>query len=147
MGSELAVTKQEREIGIVVGSLMKMSTQCAVAVRKANSMLGIIRKGIENKTASIILPLYKSMVQPHLGYSVQFWTPHLKKDIIELEKVQKRATKMIKGMEHHRYEGRLQQLGLFSLEKKKAKGRRDRGVQNNAGCGERGSGDFFLPLL
>ena len=47
---------------------MKMSTQCVAAVKKANSMLGIIRKGIENKTASIILPLYKSMVQPHFGH-------------------------------------------------------------------------------
>ena len=60
MGSELVVTKQERDLGTVVGSSMKMSTQCVATVKKANSMLGIIRKGIENKMASIILPLYKS---------------------------------------------------------------------------------------
>ena len=79
-------------------------------------MLGIIRKGTENKTASIILPLYKSMVQPHLEFCVQFWLPHLKKDITELEKVQKRETKMIKELEHLHYKGTLQQLELFSLE-------------------------------
>ena len=62
MGSELAVTKQERDLGIVADSLMKMSTQCVATVMKANSMLGILRKGIENKTAGIMLPLYKSMV-------------------------------------------------------------------------------------
>ena len=83
---------------------MKTSTQCAAAVEKANSMLGIIRKGTENKTASIIPPLHKSMVRPLLDYCAQFGSPHLKKDIVELEKVQKRATKMIK--EHLPYEGR-----------------------------------------
>ena len=68
---------------------MKGSTQCAVAVKKAKSMLGIITKGIENKAPSIIMPLYKMLVRPHLEYCIQFWSPHLKKDIVELEKVQK----------------------------------------------------------
>ena len=87
MGSELAVTDQERDLEVVVDSSMKMSTQCAAAVKKANSMLGIIRKGIKNKTASIILSLYKSMVRPDLEYCTQFWSPHLKKDLVELEEV------------------------------------------------------------
>ena len=78
-------------------------------------MLDIIRKGIENKTASIILPLYKSMVQPHSVYCIQFWSPHLKKDIIQLEKMQKKATKMIKGLEHLPYEGRLQHPNGYVL--------------------------------
>ena len=62
MGSELAVTEQERDLGVVADSSMKMSIHCAATVKKANSMLGIIRKAIQNKMASIILPLYKSMV-------------------------------------------------------------------------------------
>ena len=123
--------------------MIKMSTQCAAAVKKANSMLGIIRQGIDNEIASIILPLHKSMMQPHLEYCVQFWSPHQKKDVMELGKVQKRATKMIQGLEHLPYEGRLYQLGLFSLEKKEAKGRPDRGYAWYGKCGE---GDIFLPL-
>uniref|UniRef100_K7F0M2 Reverse transcriptase domain-containing protein n=1 Tax=Pelodiscus sinensis TaxID=13735 RepID=K7F0M2_PELSI len=99
MGANLATTNQERDLGVIVDSSLKTSTQCAVVVKKANRMLGIIRKGIENKTQNILLPLYKTMVRPHLEYCVQMWSPHLKKDILALERVQKRAAKMIRGLE------------------------------------------------
>ncbi|CAM4622379.1 unnamed protein product [Lepidochelys kempii] len=118
MGSKLAVTTQERYRGVIVESSLKTSTQCAVTVKKVNRMLGIIKKGIDNKTEDILLPLYKSMVRPHLGYCMQTWSPHLEKGILELEKVQKRATKMIKGMERLPYEERLIRLRLFSSEKR-----------------------------
>ena len=101
---------------------MKVSMQCAAAVKKASSMLGIIKKGIENKTANIIMPLYKMVVGLHLEYWVPFWSPHLKKDIVEMEKVQNRATKMMTGLGHLPYEERLQHLGLFSLEKRCLRG-------------------------
>uniref|UniRef100_A0A8C4XYG1 Reverse transcriptase domain-containing protein n=1 Tax=Gopherus evgoodei TaxID=1825980 RepID=A0A8C4XYG1_9SAUR len=122
MGAHLATTSQEKDLGVIVDSSLKMSTQCAEAVKKANSMLGIIKKGIENKTENILLPLYKSMVHPHLEYCVQMLPPHLKKDILALEKVQKRATKMIRGLERVPYEERLKRLGLFSLEKRRLRG-------------------------
>ncbi|CAM5102996.1 unnamed protein product [Eretmochelys imbricata] len=122
MGANLATTNQEKDLGVIMNSSLKMSTQCAAAVKKANAMLGIIKKGIENKTENILLPLYKSMVCPHLEYCVQMWSPHLKKDILALEKVQKRETKMFRGLEWVLYEGRLKRLGLFSLEKRRLMG-------------------------
>ncbi|CAM5097662.1 unnamed protein product [Natator depressus] len=122
MGANVATTNQEKDLGVIVESSLKTSTQCAAAVKKANGMLGIIKKGIENKTENILLPLYKSMVCPHLEYWVQMWSPHLKKDILALEKVQKRATKMIRGLEWVPYEERLKRLGLFSLEKRRLRG-------------------------
>ncbi|CAM4712428.1 unnamed protein product [Lepidochelys kempii] len=77
MWSKLAVTTQERDLGVTVDSSLRTSTQCAATVKKANRMLGIIKKGIDNKTENITLPLYKSMVCPHLEYCVQMWSPHL----------------------------------------------------------------------
>ncbi|CAM4653692.1 unnamed protein product [Lepidochelys kempii] len=121
MGSNLATTNQERDLGVIVDSSLNTSMQCAV-VKKANRMLGIIKKGIENKMENILLPLYKSMVCPHLEYCIQMWSPHLKKDIVALEKVQRRATKMISGLERVPYEERLKRLGLFSLEKRRLRG-------------------------
>ena len=66
--------------------------------------------------------MYKTLVRPHLKHWVQFWSLYLKKDTVELEKVQKRATQMITVLGHLSYEERLQHLGLFSLGKRRLTG-------------------------
>jgi len=69
-----------------------------------------------------VLPLYKSLVKPHLEYCCQEWSPHYTKDIKLLEGVQLRATKYIKVMENLHYEERLRHLGLMSLETRRIRG-------------------------
>ena len=73
------VSDQKRDLGVLVDSSINVSTQCAAAMKKANSMLGIIKKGTENKTANLLVPLYKMLVRPHLEYCVPFWSPLVKK--------------------------------------------------------------------
>ena len=64
----------------------------------------------------LIVLLYKAIVRPRLEYCIQAWRPYRKKDINKLERIQRRASKMIPELRDLSYESHLLQCGLKTLE-------------------------------
>ncbi|KAK4832416.1 hypothetical protein QYF61_023095 [Mycteria americana] len=84
----------EKHLWVLVDEKLNMSRQCELTAQKANCILGCIKRSVASST----------------------------RDMDLLEQVQRRATKMIRGLEHLPYEERLRELGLFSLEKRRLQG-------------------------
>ena len=119
---QLIVSDKERDLGVIVDNKLKFKEQCNSVVSKANATLGMIKRTIVSRNTKVITKLYKALVRPKLEYCVQAWRPYLKQDIDKIERVQRRASKLISGYRSLSYGNRLNLTGLTTLDD-----RRDRG--------------------
>ena len=101
-------------MGVLVDEKLSMSQQYALTAQKDNRILGCIKRSVSRE---VILPLYSSLVRPHLQYCIQLRGPQHKKDMDLLERVQRRATKMSRGMEQ------AERVGVVQPREEKAPGR------------------------
>jgi ribonuclease P/MRP protein subunit RPP40 len=120
--TQLKVVEEEKDLGICIDRKLNFSKQCAAAANRANRILGMIKRNVRSRDRDVIMRLYKGIVRPLLEYGIQAWRPYKMGDIAMMERVQRRATKMIYGLWRVTYEDRLKLLGLTTLEKRRQRG-------------------------
>ena len=113
---------EEKDLGVIFDKDLNFNKHIQACTSKANKMIGVIRRTFINIDKDIFTKLYKAIVRPHLEYGNLAWHPLFKYQSVEIEKVQRRATKLVKNCKNKSYEERLKYLNIHSL-----KGRRIRG--------------------
>ena len=114
-GHTLEATTQEKDLGVIIDDTLKFHVHTAAAVKKANQVLGIIKKSYCTRDADTMSTLYKAMVRPLLEYGNVIWGPHYRMDMKSVESVQRRATRLIPELHDKPYKERLEALRLPSL--------------------------------
>ena len=105
-----------RDIGVKIHQSLRPSTQCREAAGRANVFLGQITMAFNFRDRNTFVMLYKQYVRPHLEFSVPAWSPWTQGDKETVERIQKRAVRMISGLQGKSYEDRLLELNMPSLE-------------------------------
>ena len=113
---------EEKDLGVIFDPSLKFDLHINTAIKKANSILGLIKRNFSYLDVSMFLKLYKALVRPHLEYGQTVWYPHLIRQELLLDKVQKRATKLVPSLSHLPYIDRLHALNLPSLSYRRIRG-------------------------
>ena len=121
--SKLIITStEEKDLGVIFDTTLSFDPHMENCINKANRMIGLIKRTFVFINKDIFIKLYKALVRPHLEYGNIIWSPLLKRQSIAIERVQRRATKILVECKDMSYCERLLYLNLHSL-----KGRRLRG--------------------
>ncbi|BHF69458.1 hypothetical protein SprV_0301250300 [Sparganum proliferum] len=121
-GQPLSNVAEQKDLGVLMTSSLKPSSQCQRAAKSAIRMLFALRRGFVQIDKKLFGKTYGAFVRSHLEYAVQAWRPWLKKNYQRLERVQAMATKMVKNLHHLPYETRLTELNLFPLNYRQLRG-------------------------
>ena len=121
-GAELATVKKEKDLGVYVDTTLKFHEQAAAAVGRANKILGLIKRTFVALDTFTLPLLFKAMVRPHLEYSNSVWGPTSRADQDAVERVQRRATKLVQSIRHLSYQDRLKRLKLPSMHYRRLRG-------------------------
>lgn len=106
----------EKDLGITIDSELTFEDHIMNQIKKANSIVGLIKRSFEYLTPQLFKQLFTSFVRPHLEYGQVIWSPKLRKHANIIENVQRRATKIVPACINLSYEARLEQIGIPTLE-------------------------------
>nr|XP_058945466.1 uncharacterized protein LOC131773528 [Pocillopora verrucosa] len=120
-GTELRNVSSYKDLGVIMASDLKWSKHVEQIVHKANRVLGLFKRTVGSKNKDIFSNLYKTLVRPIFEYACLVWSPHLAKDIHEIEKIQRRALRIAlnRRRQEMEYEERCKILKWNSLEQRR----------------------------
>lgn len=121
-GDTLMETTVERDLGVWIDGNLTFREHILKTAKRANMMLGIIRRTFKSLDAKNLPPLYKTLVRSMLEYGNTAWSPQYRKEAMELENVQRRATRMIPDLKGKGYSDRLKALDLPTLAFRRLRG-------------------------
>ena len=119
---QLEYTDNEKDIGVIIDSKLEFDKHTSFKIKKANSIMAVIRRSSIMLNESNFVPLYKALVRSHLDYASCIWSPHKQKYKDEIENVQRRATKQINRLKDLPYPERLKRLNLPTLAYRRIRG-------------------------
>ena len=118
----LSVVESEKDLGVIFDTNLHFDEHVYASVNKANRMIGIIYRSFSCMNITMFLSLYKTIIRPILEYGNCIWSPLFIRQSIILEKVQRRATRLLNELNDLSYVERLQHLKLPTLKYRRIRG-------------------------
>ena len=121
-GNELEHVFEEKDLGVHVDAELSFEEHISAKVKKANQIMGLIRRSFAYLDKKSFVKLFTALVRPHLEYAQSVWSPHLQKHQDMIENVQIRATKLVDHLGGLDYSERLKRLNLPTLAFRRLRG-------------------------
>ena len=111
-----------KDLGVTFDCYLNFHQQTSEVALKANRVLACMKRAFVDLNFDVFLKLYKALVRPIMEYANIIWGPHFLLDKRKLERVQRRATKLIPQLRDKLYQHRLISLDLPSLHYRNIRG-------------------------
>ncbi|BHF81444.1 hypothetical protein SprV_0702457400 [Sparganum proliferum] len=121
-GIPLQEVDSQKDLGVWITTSLKPSLHCTKIAKSAMSVLYLVKRTFSAFDEDCFAKVFRTFVRPQLEFAIQAWRPWTAKDISILERVQRRATKLVAGQGSLPYATRLANLDLFPLSYRQLRG-------------------------
>ena len=117
----ISIAKEEKDLGAVIQDNLSTGKHINRIFGETFMMLRNIRMAFHFLDQDMMKKIMTTMIRPKLEYAEVIWSPHKKKHVLKLERIQRIATKLVPELEDLPYEERLKEMHLTTLKRKKRK--------------------------
>ena len=120
--NNLMESHKEKDLGVVINNKLSPEDHINDKIRSTYNLLANMRVAFAYIDEEMVKKIITSFIRPTLEYAAVVWSPHLKKHIKKIEKVQRAATRWVPSLRDLSYEERLAKLQLPTLEERRKRG-------------------------